>query len=109
MPDNDWACCLETFAACAGMQKLDAFLTANGKAEGGDFFLGARYSYAEVLASPFLGRAAVILPHLKQYSPLEAAQSLGLDRLHRWYQVRQPFAVACWLRTPVTQLPAEVT
>ena len=76
------------------LQKLDDFIRVNGKSDGGDYFLGADYGWAEVLTTPFLRRAAVILPHLKGYSPLEASEKLGLDRLHRWYQV-SPAANAC--------------
>ncbi|KAK9838897.1 hypothetical protein WJX74_005465 [Apatococcus lobatus] len=68
------------------LKKLDDYIKANGKDDGGDYFLGSRYSYAEVLTTPFLRRAAVILPHLKEYSPVEAAERLGLDRLSRWYK-----------------------
>lgn len=70
------------------LQKLNDYIKVNGKDDGGDYFLGSRYSYAEVLTTPFLRRAAVILPHLKDYSPLEATDRLGLDRLGRWYKVR---------------------
>ena len=61
----------------------------------GDYFLGSRYSYAEVLTTPFLRRAAVILPHLKDYSPLEATDRLGLDRLGRWYKVKPISSASC--------------
>ncbi len=69
---------------------LDNFIKASGS-EGGGYFLGERYSFAETVTTPFVRRALVTLPHFKGVDPLEIAKSKGLDRLVAWIQVSHAF------------------
>ena len=68
-------------------QVLNNFIKTSGSSEGGSYFLGSRYSYAETVTTPFLRRALVTLPHFKRVDPLEIAKSKGLNRLVDWIQV----------------------
>ncbi|EIE18172.1 glutathione S-transferase [Coccomyxa subellipsoidea C-169] len=67
------------------LEVLDNFIKASGS-EGGGYFLGERYSFAETVTTPFVRRALVTLPHFKGVDPLEIAKSKGLDRLVAWIQ-----------------------
>lgn len=68
-------------------QVLDNFIKVNGSSEGGSFFLGSRYSYAETLTTPFVQRALVVLPHFHKYDLVKSAKDHGLDRLLAWIEV----------------------
>ncbi|KAK9917722.1 hypothetical protein WJX75_007518 [Coccomyxa subellipsoidea] len=68
------------------LEVLNNFIKISGSSEGGSYFLGSRYSYAETVTTPFLRRALVTLPHFKRVDPLEIAKSKGLDRLVDWIQ-----------------------
>eukprot|EP00884_Botryococcus_braunii_P010703 jgi/Botrbrau1/19634/Bobra.0003s0004.1 len=65
---------------------LDAFLKRHGSEEGGSFFLGGRYGWAEVVTAPFTARVLLTLPHYRKIDPLALAQENGADRLARWFQ-----------------------
>lgn len=70
------------------LQVLNNFIKVNGSSEGGNFFLGSRYSYAETLTTPFVQRALVALPHFHKYDLVKSAKDHGLDRLLAWIEVR---------------------
>lgn len=69
------------------LQVLNAYLLTNGESEGGDYFLGGKYSLAEVVASPHLKRMLVALPAMRDVDPLKLAAAEGLDRLAAWMKV----------------------
>ena len=66
---------------------LDKFITASGSREGGTYFLGGRYSYAETVTTPFLRRALLVLKAHRGFDILDLASSNGLNRLLQWIQV----------------------
>ena len=68
------------------VQKLNKFVEQHG-VEGGDFFLGAEYSFAEVAATPFVQRASVALPQYRGYSVEGAIKEHNLTRLEAWIKV----------------------
>ncbi|EIE18169.1 glutathione S-transferase [Coccomyxa subellipsoidea C-169] len=65
---------------------LDKFITASGSREGGTYFLGGRYSYAETVTTPFLRRALLVLKAHRGFDILDLASSNGLNRLLQWIQ-----------------------
>lgn len=83
-------------ADCCGChQVLDKFLRVSGSSEGGDYFLGGRYSFAETVTTPFLRRSLVTLPYFKKVDPCEIIKQKGLDRIGAWIQV--PKHICFWL------------
>ena len=68
------------------LQTLNKFVEQHSF-EGGDFFLGAEYSYAEVAATPFFHRASIALPEYRGYSIETALQQHSLTRLQSWFKV----------------------
>ncbi len=61
-------------------QVLDAFLRQHGSSEGGDFFLGGTYGYAETCTTGFFQRALAALPAFRGVDPWEVVRSNKLDR-----------------------------
>jgi glutathione S-transferase len=59
---------------------LDAFLRQHGSNDGGDFFLGGTYSYAETCTTGFVQRALAALPAFRSVDPWEVVRSNKLDR-----------------------------
>ena len=68
------------------LQTLNKFVEQHSF-EGGDFFLGTEYSYAEVAATPFFHRASIALPEYRGYSIETALQQNNLTRLQSWFKV----------------------
>ena len=68
-------------------QTLDAFLRLHGSDAAGGYFLGDRYSFAEVATSPFIWRILVVLPHYRGYDGRAVAAEKKLTRLHAWIEV----------------------
>lgn len=68
-------------------QTLDAFLRLHGSDAGGGYFLGGRYSFAEVATSPFIARILVVAPHYRGYDAKAVAAEKGLTRLQAWMEV----------------------
>lgn len=68
-----------------GLKLLNKFVEQHSF-EGGDFFLGADYSFAEVAATPFVQRASVALPEYRGYSLELAFKQHNLARLQAWYK-----------------------
>lgn len=66
---------------------LDKYIRASGSSEGGNYFLGGRYSFAETATTPFLRRSLVTLPHFKKVDPRQIIKDKGLDRIGAWIQV----------------------
>jgi hypothetical protein len=84
---------------------LDKFIRKQGSSEGGAFFLGAKFSYAEVNTLPFLRRGVVILRALRGFDILAIVQAKGLTRLGAWIEVglAAPCSTAmdlAWKQTP---------
>ena len=77
-------------------QTLNKFVEQHGF-EGGDFFLGAEYSYAEVAATPFFHRASIALPEYRGYSVETALQQHNLTRLQSWFKVNTSLIEQCML------------
>lgn len=78
------------------LQVLDKFLRQHGSESGGSFLLGARYSMAEVCSTPFVRRALVVLPVLRDFDAMEVCREQGLGRLQRWMQasIERPSATS---------------
>ncbi|KAK9865575.1 hypothetical protein WJX84_009116 [Apatococcus fuscideae] len=72
-------------AADAGAKVLNDFVKVNGSSEGGSFFLGSKYSYAETMTTPFVLRA-LLLKDYKKYDLVGRAKEHGLDRLAAWIE-----------------------
>lgn len=68
-------------------QVLDKFIRTAGSSEGGGYFLGGRYSFAETVTTPFLRRALLVLPHYRGFDPRKSIQAKGLNRLDQWIEV----------------------
>ena len=66
---------------------LDKFIRASGSSEGGDYFLGGRYSFAETVTTPFLRRSLVTLPYFKKVDPREIVKERGFTRIDSWIKV----------------------
>lgn len=75
-----------TAAMDAGAKVLNDFIKVNGSSEGGDFFLGSRYSFAETMTTPFLRRMMAAIPALKEYNLLESSKAKGLHRFVAWIE-----------------------
>ena len=75
-------------------QTLDAFLRLHGSDAGGGYFLGGRYSFAEVATSPFIARILVVGPHYRGYDAKAVAAEKGLTRLQAWMEVGSFAAVS---------------
>ena len=69
------------------LQVLNDFIKVNGSSEGGSFFLGSRYSYAETVTTPFLVRAITVPARVGKYDVHESIKAHGLDRLGSWVEV----------------------
>ena len=76
---------------------LDKFIAKQGSSEGGAYFLGAKFSYAEVNTLPFLRRGIVILRALRGFDILAIVKAKGLTRLGAWIEV--------WLRLMCMHVP----
>ena len=63
-------------------------LLTHGSEDGGSFFLGGRYSFAETATTPFLWRLSVVGPALKSFNLFAVLEEHGLDRFARWAKVR---------------------
>ena len=83
---------------CMREQTLDAFLRLHGSDAGGGYFLGGRYSFAEVATSPFIARILVVGPHYRGYDAKAVAAEAGLTRLQAWMEVGFFIAVRCEVR-----------
>ena len=68
-------------------QVLDKFIAKQGSTEGGEYFLGGRFSYAEVCTVPFLRRAVVMLGEHRGFNIPAIVKAKGLKRLEAWMQV----------------------
>lgn len=66
------------------LEVLDKLLRTHGSQEGGDYFLGGTYSMAETATTPFVKRAVVVLPQVRDYDVMAAIKEKGLDRLESW-------------------------
>ena len=66
---------------------LNNFIKVNGTEEGGNFFLGSRYSLAEVATTPFLVRAITVLSGVGKYDVLQSIKVNDLKRLGSWVEV----------------------
>ncbi|KAK9834181.1 hypothetical protein WJX81_006244 [Elliptochloris bilobata] len=73
-------------AMTAGLEVLDAFLRVHGSDAGGAYFLGGRYSFAELSTSPFVRRMLVVLPHYRGYDAMAVAGVRKLTRLKAWLE-----------------------
>lgn len=69
------------------LQVLNDFIKVNGSSEGGSFFLGSRYSYAETVTTPFLVRAITVPARVGKYDVHKSIKAHGLDRLGSWVEV----------------------
>ncbi len=69
------------------LQVVNDFIKHNGSSQGGSFFLGARYSFAEAMTAPFLQREVLLMPHVKKWDLVQYAKTAGLDRLVAWIEV----------------------
>ena len=72
---------------CMRGQTMDVFLRLHGSDAGGGYFLGGRYSFAEVAISPFIARILVVGPHYRGYDAKAVAAEKGLTRLQAWMEV----------------------
>lgn len=66
------------------LKNLNSFIEQHGSSEGGDFFLGQSYSFADVAATPFVHRASVALPAYRGYDLQKAIEQQDLTRLGTW-------------------------
>lgn len=78
------------------LQVLDNFIKVNGIAEGGNFFLGSKYSFAEVATTPFVWIAIIVLPQVGKYDMLQSIKANHLERLELWIEVS--LAIASWIQ-----------
>lgn len=69
-----------------GLKVLNDFIKVNGSSEGGSFFLGSRYSYAETVTTPFLVRAITVPARVGKYDVHKSIKAHGLDRLGSWVE-----------------------
>lgn len=67
-----------------------------GDGSKGPYFLGAAYSAAETLTTPFLKRGILNLKHYRKVDIEKIAAANGLTRLQAWIKVR--------LRIPATKI-----
>lgn len=81
-------------------QVIDDCLKRHGNEDGGSYFLGATYSAAETLTTPWLARALVTLPAVRDIDVLAIAEEKGLDRFSRWVKV-------CLGRRPMLDVPLQ--
>jgi glutathione S-transferase len=84
-----------THVCICKLQNLNKFVEQHGSSEGGDFFLGGSYSFAEVAGTPFVHRASAALPALRGYSIDTAIQQQKLTRLDAWIKVTCLPLVCC--------------
>ena len=79
------------------MQVVNDFLMRHGNEDGGSYFLGATYSAAETLTTPWLARGLVSLPAVRDIDMLAIAEEKGLDRFSRWVKVvaQMPWLICC--------------
>lgn len=70
----------------AALKVLDNFIKVNGIAEGGNFFLGSKYSFAEVATTPFVWIAIIVLPQVGKYDMLQSIKANHLERLELWIE-----------------------
>jgi glutathione S-transferase len=78
-------------AVAAGREKLatgltvvDACLRMHGSEEGGAFFLGEKFSIADLSTVPFLQRMIVCMPVFRGIDMWEVMKEAKLDRLVKW-------------------------
>lgn len=76
-----------TTADALHAQVLDKFIAKQGITEGGDYFLGGRFSYAEVCTVPFLRRAVLMLNAHRGFDIPALVKAKGLKRLEAWMEV----------------------
>lgn len=69
------------------MQVVNEFLKRHGSEEDGDCFLGATYSAAETITTPFVRRMLLVLPALRDLDVDAILKEEGLGRLDRWFKV----------------------
>lgn len=66
------------------LKVIDGFLKQYGSEEGGSFLLGARYTFADLVATPFVRRGLLTPAHYRGIHLKQIAKENGLDRVNRW-------------------------
>lgn len=84
------------------LQTLNKFIEQHGCNGRGYYFLGDRYSFAEVAATPFTHRARVALPVHRGYNLDKSVEQQGLTRLGAWLKVSHLHTLSSMCNAPQT-------